>query len=161
MTLGIIMLLIILLQPGGIWAMYESLIDVRVAVQKESSVPEPTPILQTIDLSKSFGMVKAADAINVGSRQENWSASWVPTAQERPPLNLITGYLNPIGPHPDSGARQYWLATAPDHQARPGAFVSDSAALYGVERARKRPAVARRASRQECRLLGPPIVSGG
>ena len=48
MTLGIIMLLIILLQPGGIWAMYESLIDVRVAVQKESSVPEPIPILQPL-----------------------------------------------------------------------------------------------------------------
>ncbi len=35
------------------------------AVPKEWSVPEPSPILQTIDLTKSFGMVKAADAINV------------------------------------------------------------------------------------------------
>ena len=130
MTLGIIMF-IILLQPGGIWAMYESLIDVRVAVQKESSVPEPILILQPLTPSRLAWSRRPM--INAVITPGEPTASWVPTAQERPPLNLITGHLNPIGRIMIQGRDSTGL---PPRQitARPGAFVSDSAALYGVER---------------------------
>jgi branched-chain amino acid transport system ATP-binding protein len=71
-------------------------LDVHVAVQKESSVPEPTPILQTIELSKSFGMVKAADAISVQiTPGELVGIVGANGSGKTTFLNLITGYLKP------------------------------------------------------------------
>jgi branched-chain amino acid transport system ATP-binding protein len=71
-------------------------LDVHVTVQKESSVPEPTPILQTIELSKSFGMVKAAAAINVQiTPGELVGIVGANGSGKTTFLNLITGYLKP------------------------------------------------------------------
>lgn len=59
-------------------------------------MPEPTPILQTIALSKSFGMVKAADAINVQITQgELVGIVGANGSGKTTFLNLITGYLQP------------------------------------------------------------------
>ena len=59
-------------------------------------MPEPTPILQTIDLSKSFGMVKAADAINVQiTPGELVGIVGANGSGKTTFLNLITGYLKP------------------------------------------------------------------
>ena len=59
-------------------------------------MPETTPILQTIDLSKSFDMVRAADSINV--RIEPGELVGIVGANgsgKTTFLNLITGYLTP------------------------------------------------------------------
>ena len=94
MTLGIIMLLIILLQPGGCGPCMRAWSLASAAVPKEWSVPEPGPILQTIDLTKSFGMVKAADAINVHiTRGELVGIVGANGSGKTTFLNLITGYL--------------------------------------------------------------------
>jgi len=63
---------------------------------KEWSVPEPSLILQTIDLTKSFGMVKAADVINVHiTRGELVGIVRANGSGKTTFLNLITGYLQP------------------------------------------------------------------
>jgi branched-chain amino acid transport system ATP-binding protein len=65
-------------------------------VPQEWSVPESSPILQTIDLTKSFGMVKAADAINVHiTRGEFVGIVGANGSGKTSFLNLITGYLQP------------------------------------------------------------------
>src|SRR5215510_2663881 len=65
-------------------------------VPKEWSVPELTPILQTMDLTKSFGMVMAADAINVRITQgELVGIVGANGSGKTTFLNLITGYLRP------------------------------------------------------------------
>jgi branched-chain amino acid transport system ATP-binding protein len=59
-------------------------------------MPETTPILQTVDLTKSFGMVRAADAINV--KIEGGEMVGIVGANgsgKTTFLNLITGYLTP------------------------------------------------------------------
>jgi branched-chain amino acid transport system ATP-binding protein len=59
-------------------------------------VPESSPILQTIDLTKSFGMVTAADAINVHiTRGELVGIVGANGSGKTTFLNLITGYLQP------------------------------------------------------------------
>ncbi len=59
-------------------------------------MPEAQPILQTIDLTKSFGMVKAADAINVQiTRGELVGIVGANGSGKTTFLNLITGYLKP------------------------------------------------------------------
>ena len=59
-------------------------------------MPEISPILQTIDLTKSFGMVKAADAINVHiTRGECVGIVGANGSGKTTFLNLITGYLQP------------------------------------------------------------------
>lgn len=59
-------------------------------------MPESQPILQTIDLTKSFGMVKAADAINVRLTQgELVGIVGANGSGKTTFLNLITGYLQP------------------------------------------------------------------
>jgi branched-chain amino acid transport system ATP-binding protein len=66
------------------------------AVREELSMPEPRPILQTIDLTKSFGMVKAADTINVQITQgELVGIVGANGSGKTTFLNLITGYLRP------------------------------------------------------------------
>ena len=58
-------------------------------------MPE-APILQTIDLSKSFGMVRAADAINVAIRTgELVGIVGANGSGKTTFLNIITGYLRP------------------------------------------------------------------
>jgi branched-chain amino acid transport system ATP-binding protein len=58
-------------------------------------VPE-APILQTVDLSKSFGMVRAADAINVAIRAgELVGIVGANGSGKTTFLNIITGYLKP------------------------------------------------------------------
>ncbi len=55
-----------------------------------------TPILQTIDLSKSFGMVRAADAINVQIRAgELVGIVGANGSGKTTFLNIVTGYLRP------------------------------------------------------------------
>jgi branched-chain amino acid transport system ATP-binding protein len=59
-------------------------------------MPETVPILQTVELSKSFGMVRAADAINV--KIEGGEMVGIVGANgsgKTTFLNLITGYLTP------------------------------------------------------------------
>jgi branched-chain amino acid transport system ATP-binding protein len=59
-------------------------------------MPETTPILQTVELTKSFGMVRAADAINV--KIEGGEMVGIVGANgsgKTTFLNLITGYLTP------------------------------------------------------------------
>ncbi len=59
-------------------------------------MPETTPILQTIDLSKSFDMVRAADSINVQIEQgELVGIVGANGSGKTTFLNLITGYLTP------------------------------------------------------------------
>ena len=59
-------------------------------------MPETTPILQTIDLSKSFDMVRAADSINVQiERGELVGIVGANGSGKTTFLNLITGYLTP------------------------------------------------------------------
>lgn len=58
-------------------------------------MPE-APILQTVDLSKSFGMVRAADAINVAIRAgELVGIVGANGSGKTTFLNIITGYLKP------------------------------------------------------------------
>ena len=58
-------------------------------------MPE-APILQTVDLSKSFGMVRAADAINVAIRAgELVGIVGANGSGKTTFLNIITGYLRP------------------------------------------------------------------
>jgi branched-chain amino acid transport system ATP-binding protein len=59
-------------------------------------MPETVPILQTVELSKSFGMVRAADTINV--KIEGGEMVGIVGANgsgKTTFLNLITGYLTP------------------------------------------------------------------
>jgi branched-chain amino acid transport system ATP-binding protein len=59
-------------------------------------MPETTPILQTIDLCKSFGMVRAADAITLRIDQgEIVGIVGANGSGKTTFLNLITGYLTP------------------------------------------------------------------
>ena len=59
-------------------------------------MPETTPILQTIDLCKSFDMVRAADSINVRiDRGEIVGIVGANGSGKTTFLNLITGYLTP------------------------------------------------------------------
>jgi branched-chain amino acid transport system ATP-binding protein len=59
-------------------------------------VPDTAPILQTMALSKSFGMVKAADAITVQvTRGEVVGIVGANGSGKTTFLNLITGYLKP------------------------------------------------------------------
>lgn len=59
-------------------------------------MPEATPILQTIDLHKSFGMVKAADAISVAIHEgELVGIVGANGSGKTTFLNIITGYLQP------------------------------------------------------------------
>jgi branched-chain amino acid transport system ATP-binding protein len=59
-------------------------------------VPEAIPILETIELSKSFGMVRAAHAINVQILQgELVGIVGANGSGKTTFLNLITGYLRP------------------------------------------------------------------
>jgi branched-chain amino acid transport system ATP-binding protein len=59
-------------------------------------VPASVPILETIDLSKSFGMVKAAQAINVQVHKgELVGIVGANGSGKTTFLNLITGYLRP------------------------------------------------------------------
>jgi branched-chain amino acid transport system ATP-binding protein len=59
-------------------------------------VSDAMPILQTIDLTKAFGMVKAAQAINVQIRQgELVGIVGANGSGKTTFLNLITGYLKP------------------------------------------------------------------
>ncbi|MBI2152156.1 MAG: ATP-binding cassette domain-containing protein, partial [Candidatus Rokubacteria bacterium] len=58
-------------------------------------MPE-VPILQTIDLTKSFGMVRAADAINVAiGAGELVGIVGANGSGKTTFLNIITGYLRP------------------------------------------------------------------
>jgi branched-chain amino acid transport system ATP-binding protein len=66
------------------------------AALEEANVPESQPILQTVDLTKSFGMVKAADALNVQITQgELVGIVGANGSGKTTFLNLITGYLKP------------------------------------------------------------------
>jgi branched-chain amino acid transport system ATP-binding protein len=59
-------------------------------------VSETMPILQTVDLTKSFGMVKAASAINIQiSQGELVGIVGANGSGKTTFLNLITGYLKP------------------------------------------------------------------
>lgn len=59
-------------------------------------MPEATPILRTIDLSKSFGMVTAADAISVQVQAgELVGIVGANGSGKTTFLNIITGYLRP------------------------------------------------------------------
>lgn len=59
-------------------------------------MPETTPMLQTIDLTKSFGMVTAANAISVQiARGELVGIVGANGSGKTTFLNLITGYLRP------------------------------------------------------------------
>lgn len=59
-------------------------------------MPEATPILKTVDLSKSFGMVKAADGINVEIQAgELVGIVGANGSGKTTFLNIITGYLKP------------------------------------------------------------------
>jgi branched-chain amino acid transport system ATP-binding protein len=61
---------------------------------------EVMPILQTVDLTKSFGMVKAASAINVQiSKGELVGIVGANGSGKTTFLNLITGYLKPDRGH--------------------------------------------------------------
>jgi branched-chain amino acid transport system ATP-binding protein len=61
---------------------------------------EALPILQTVDLTKSFGMVKAASAINVQiSQGEVVGIVGANGSGKTTFLNLITGYLKPDRGH--------------------------------------------------------------
>jgi branched-chain amino acid transport system ATP-binding protein len=63
-------------------------------------VSEIMPILQTIDLTKSFGMVKAASAINIQiSQGELVGIVGANGSGKTTFLNLITGYLKPDRGH--------------------------------------------------------------
>lgn len=59
-------------------------------------MPETHPILHTIDLTKSFGMVKAADSITVEIAQGEFVGIVGANGSGKTTfLNLITGYLTP------------------------------------------------------------------
>jgi branched-chain amino acid transport system ATP-binding protein len=59
-------------------------------------VPESVPILETIELTKSFGMVRAAHAVNVQVRSgELIGIVGANGSGKTTFLNLITGYLRP------------------------------------------------------------------
>jgi len=59
-------------------------------------MPDATPILQTVDLSKSFGMVRAADGINVEIQAgELVGIVGANGSGKTTFLNIITGYLKP------------------------------------------------------------------
>jgi branched-chain amino acid transport system ATP-binding protein len=59
-------------------------------------VPEAIPILETIELTKSFGMVKATHAVNVQVREgELVGIVGANGSGKTTFLNLITGYLRP------------------------------------------------------------------
>ncbi len=59
-------------------------------------MPEGTPILQVVDLTKSFGMVKAADGIHVEIRAgELVGIVGANGSGKTTFLNIITGYLTP------------------------------------------------------------------
>jgi branched-chain amino acid transport system ATP-binding protein len=63
-------------------------------------VSETMPILQTVDLTKSFGMVKAASAINIQiSQGELVGIVGANGSGKTTFLNLITGYLKPDRGH--------------------------------------------------------------
>jgi branched-chain amino acid transport system ATP-binding protein len=63
-------------------------------------VSEIMPILQTVDLTKSFGMVKAASAINIQiSQGELVGIVGANGSGKTTFLNLITGYLKPDRGH--------------------------------------------------------------
>jgi branched-chain amino acid transport system ATP-binding protein len=59
-------------------------------------MPEPRPILQTLELTKAFGMVKAAESISVQITQgELVGIVGANGSGKTTFLNLITGYLKP------------------------------------------------------------------
>jgi branched-chain amino acid transport system ATP-binding protein len=67
-----------------------------VFASEGSPVPETAPILDTVDLTKSFGMVTAADAISVTvDRGELVGIVGANGSGKTTFLNLITGYLRP------------------------------------------------------------------